>query len=47
LDKKWIQADNPADAYTIDELLQSLKDEAQTMQEAVNRLTEFLKGIEQ
>lgn len=47
LDKKWIQSDNPADAYTIDELLQSLKDEAQTMQQAVNRLTEFLKGIEQ
>ncbi len=46
LDKKWIQSDNPADAYTMDELLQSLQTEAKSMQEAVDNLTSFLARIQ-
>ena len=46
LDKKWIQSDNPADAYTMDELLQSLQTEAKSMQEAVDNLTSFLARMQ-
>ena len=38
LDKKWIQSDNPADAYTMDELLQSLQTEAKQINSAVNNI---------
>lgn len=46
LDKKWIQSDNPADAYTMEELLQNLQADAQSMQEAVNNLTAFLTRVQ-
>jgi hypothetical protein len=46
LDKKWIQADNPADAYTMEELLLNLQTSAQRIQSSVNRLTALLNGEE-
>lgn len=44
LDKKWIQSDNPADAYTMDELLQSLQTEAKQINAAVNNIHVLLSS---
>ena len=46
LDKRWILSDNPADAYTMEELLQTLQAEAKSMQKAVDNLTSFLTSIQ-
>ena len=46
LDKKWIQSDNPADAYTMDDLLKYMQYGARRVQCAVNNITALLTNCD-